>query len=69
MRETLEKLLTEQFPGVQFDFSEFRGELTISFPKDIVIELCDFLKNEPQLDFVQLEDVTAIDWADRKSVV
>ncbi|MCK6612684.1 MAG: NADH-quinone oxidoreductase subunit C [Ignavibacteriaceae bacterium] len=67
MRETLEKLLSEQFPGVQFDYSEFRGELTVSFPKEIVIELCDYLKNEPLLDFIQLEDVTAIDWAKRSN--
>ena len=41
--------------------SEFRGELTIVVPKDRIVEVCRFLKEDPELNFNLLADVCGID--------
>lgn len=67
MREKLENLLSTQFKGTEFGFSEFRDELTVTVPKEKIVEVCDFLKHEPELAFTQCVDVSAIDWAKRNN--
>lgn len=66
-KEKLIERLKEQFPNIEFVSSEFRNELTIKFNKEFVIDVCDFLKNDSELQFLFLEDITAIDWATRKN--
>jgi NADH-quinone oxidoreductase subunit C len=67
IKELIPQRLKEKFPGVNFEATEYRGELTISFDKKNVVEICKFLKEEPELEFVLCEDVTAVDWARRKN--
>lgn len=66
-KEKLIERLKEQFPNIEFESSEFRDELTIKFKKEFIIDVCDFLKNDSELQFLYLEDITAIDWATRKN--
>ncbi len=67
IKELLSQKLKEKFPETEFEFSEFRGELTVKFPKEIVLEVCKLLKTDNELEFLQCTDVTAVDWATRKN--
>jgi NADH-quinone oxidoreductase subunit C len=49
------------------EIDEFRGDLSITFDSNKIVELAQFLNNDPELQFVVCEDVTAIDWATRKN--
>lgn len=62
-KETLLSSLRSQFPNINFTIIEFKEELTIQFDKKFIIDVCDFLKNNETLSFMQCIDVTAIDWA------
>jgi NADH-quinone oxidoreductase subunit C len=58
--------LGEKFPGVEIKDSESRGDYIIEFSKENITEVCRFLKEDPELQFLLCEDITAIDWATRK---
>ncbi len=66
-KELIEQKLKERFSGENIVFTEYRDELTISFDKKNVVELCRFLKDDDELQFKLCEDITAIDWARRKN--
>lgn len=67
IQELVQSKLKEKFPQIIFNVSEYRGELTVSFDKQNVVEVCRFLKEDADLEFLLCEDVTAIDWAKRKN--
>ncbi|MCX6149103.1 MAG: NADH-quinone oxidoreductase subunit C [Ignavibacteriales bacterium] len=57
---------------LQFDKSlqlveEFRGDLSITFNPNQIVDLAFLLRDDPELHFEMCEDVTAIDWATRKN--
>ena len=56
--------LKEHFPGVVIGVTEAYGETTITVARDPIVRLCRFLRDEPSLRFVQLSDLTAVDWPD-----
>jgi NADH-quinone oxidoreductase subunit C len=62
---TLEKLKTKFADSIQ-DVIEFRGELTLIIAKGALLEICDFLKNDPDLQYNFLSDVTAVDYPERE---
>ena len=64
--ELLNNKLKERFPGLNYDITKFRDELTLSLPKQNIVEVCKYLKTEPELEYLLCEDITAIDWAKRK---
>ncbi len=66
-KEVIEQKLKEKFSVEEFQFKEYRDELTISFDKKNVVPVCKFLKEDDDLQFSLCEDVTAIDWARRKN--
>ncbi len=66
-KEKLESLLAEKFPGTDFEFAEFRGEVTVKFNKAMVVPVCEFLRDSNDLAYDQCVDVTAIDWAKKKN--
>lgn len=66
MKEKIQNRLTANLPNLQFEFSEFRDELTLQIQKQNIVEVCRILKNDDELKFIHCEDVTAIDWAKRK---
>lgn len=59
--------LKEKFPDVNFELSDYRGELTIKFDKKYIVEVCKFINSDPELLFTFCSDITAIDWATRKN--
>jgi NADH-quinone oxidoreductase subunit C len=53
--------LKARFGGQSLEASEFRNELTIVVPKERIVELCRFLKEDPELQFDLLADLCGID--------
>ncbi len=66
-KEILLKKINDQFPELKIDTTVFRDELTISFDKSFILLVCQFLKSNPELEFILCADITAIDWATRKN--
>ena len=56
----VEKLKT-RFADAAFEFSEFRAELTVVVPKEIITEVCQYLKEAPELTYDSLSDLCGID--------
>lgn len=54
--------LVEQFGQELFTVVEHRGELSVTVPRDRLVEVITFLKDEPSLRFNMLKDVCAVDW-------
>jgi NADH-quinone oxidoreductase subunit C len=65
-KDLIVKKIEENFPDTQFIIKEYMGELSFTFNKKIIVELCSLLKNNPELQFNLCEDVTAVDWARKK---
>lgn len=66
LKELIPQKLKTSFPSVDFEVSDYKDELTIKFDKKKVVEICRFLKNDSELQFLLCSDVTAVDWATRK---
>ena len=67
IKELVPQKLKEQFNEIDFDVSEYLDELTINLPKEQIVKVCQFLKDDPDLEFLLCQDITAIDWAKRKN--
>lgn len=67
LKALIPQKLKTKFPSVDFEVSDYKGELTIKFDKKFVVEICSFLKSDPELEFKFCSDITAIDWATRKN--
>src|SRR3954471_10148226 len=55
-------MLKGQFPGVKFKGAQFRGDTQIIVPKEQLVAVVTYLKNEPSLNYNMLADVTAVDY-------
>jgi NADH-quinone oxidoreductase subunit C len=67
LKELTPQKLKEKFPFVDFEVSDYKGELTVKFDKKHVVEVCTFLKSNTELEFILCSDITAVDWATRKN--
>ncbi len=61
INNTLAKL-RERFPDAIFDVYEFRGDTTVTIPRESLLDVARFLRDDPTLHFATLLDVTALDW-------
>jgi len=66
-KELIPQKIKENLPNISFEKSEYRGELTLYFNKNDIVEVCKFLKEDRELEFLLCEDITAVDWARRKN--
>ncbi len=55
--------LKEQFPDVEFGVSVFRGLTTVVVPKEELLEVMQFLRDDPACRFNMLMDIAGIDWS------
>ena len=67
LKTLIPQKLKEKFLTVDFEVSDYREELTIKFDKKNIVEVCSFLKSDPELEFFICSDITAVDWATRKN--
>ena len=61
MNEKVLERLKAKFADTAFEANEFRGELTIVIPKERIVEVCKFLKEDNELCFDLLADLCGID--------
>ena len=61
MNSSVLKSLQEKFGESILSSSEFRGELTIVVPKERIVEICRFLKEDAALCFDMLADLFGLD--------
>jgi NADH-quinone oxidoreductase subunit C len=52
--------LREKFAASVLDVKEFRGQVTVTVPRESIVEVCRFLKESLQYNL--LTDVTAVDY-------
>ncbi len=64
----VEERLRERFPDVPFQrqTGEAVRDLTIFVPVARLIEICTFLRDDPELDFAQLSWISGVDWLPRE---
>ncbi|MCS7053146.1 MAG: NADH-quinone oxidoreductase subunit C [Ignavibacterium sp.] len=67
VKELVIEKVKNQFPNYQIEFSEYLDELCLKINKENIVEICSFLKNDEDLQFLLCEDITAVDWATRKN--
>jgi len=67
VKEIILARLKTILPNIQVETSEYKDELTLHLQKKDVVDVCKVLKNESELKFIHCADVTAIDWARKKS--
>ena len=58
--------INSKYKGAILDSHDFRGDQTITVQKNVLIELFKFLRDDPELDFKFLMDLTAVDYLNRK---
>lgn len=61
MNAAILEALKSQFGDQTIETSEFRNELTIVVPKEKIVEVCRFLKEDPTLKFDLLADLSGLD--------
>lgn len=66
-KELITQRLTEKFPEIDFDITDYKDQLAISFNKQYIVTVSNFLKSQDELEFKLCEDITAVDWARRKN--
>lgn len=58
--------LAAQFPNVVQEVVHFRGEITVRVPKEQLLAILTFLRDDSDLRYNMLTDLTATDWPERE---
>jgi NADH-quinone oxidoreductase subunit C len=69
MDQTLENLglsITSALPGAVGGHEVVRGELTIAANAADIVRVATFLRDDPACQFVNITDITAVDWPGRE---
>ncbi|UCC89881.1 MAG: NADH dehydrogenase (quinone) subunit D [Anaerolineales bacterium] len=64
MSDTTFEKLRAQFPDAVLDVSEFRGDTTATITRETFLDVARFLRDEPDLQYDLLVDLTSIDRRD-----
>jgi NADH-quinone oxidoreductase subunit C len=66
--DTVVEKLASRFPGVEFHVrtGEAMRDPTIAVPVDRIVEVCTFLRDDPELDFAMLSWLGGVDWLPRE---
>jgi len=56
--------VVERFPDAVVSTGEFRGQHWVEIRLERLLEVCRFLKDDPELRYDMLLDVTAVHWPD-----
>ena len=65
--ERVEERLRVRFPDVAFrrQTGEAVRDFTLHLPAERLVEVCTFLRDDPELDFAQLSWIAGVDWLPR----
>jgi NADH-quinone oxidoreductase subunit C len=61
MNQLIVDTLRSRFPETIEAINEFRGDLTVQVKKQDIVQVCEFLKNDPALSFEMLIDLLGVD--------
>ncbi len=67
LKEKIIARLKKENENLILETSEFRGDFTIIVPTEKITDVAKILKEDEELAFDLIEDVTAIDWAKREN--
>jgi len=59
---TATEKLQAKFPDAIVDIYEFRGDTTVTVKSDLLVEICTFLRDDPETSFRYLSSVSAVDY-------
>jgi NADH-quinone oxidoreductase subunit C len=59
--------LKNTLPDSTLNVEEFRGDVTVTVKRDALLQVCTFLRDDPDYSFRFLVDVTAVDYKDKTS--
>lgn len=65
-QQKTEAKLKQEFESSIVEVSHFRDELTLLVKSDSLIDMLTSLKNDSELKYIFLTDITATDWPDRE---
>jgi len=54
--------LKTKFPDVQFYVAEFREMVTVVVPREHILKVCEFLRDEPSLRYDMLAELNGVDY-------
>lgn len=54
--------LKQKFPDIQFLVKEFRGMVTVVVPRESIVAVCSFLRDEPSLRYDMLAELHGVDY-------
>ena len=54
--------LKAQFPGTKFLVGEFRDMVTVVVPRDMIVPVCTFLRDDPALRYDMLAELHGVDY-------
>jgi NADH-quinone oxidoreductase subunit C len=57
------KMIEEKFAGQVTGTTEYAGQVAVSLKKDLIRDVCLFLRDEPSLAMDHLVDITAVDYS------
>ena len=60
--EQIARLLPERFPGAVVTVGEFRGQHWVELKPQALVEVCRWLRDDPDAAYDFLVDVTAVHW-------
>lgn len=65
--ERVEQKLRERFPEVSFERQQGEAvrDLTVYLPAESLVEVCTFLRDDPELEFALLSCITGVDYLPR----
>jgi NADH-quinone oxidoreductase subunit C len=67
LKEKIIARLKKEDENLILETSEFRSDFAIIVPAEKIVDVAKILKEDEELAFNLIEDVTAIDWARRKN--
>src|SRR6185437_1320993 len=56
------KPLKERFPDVKFLVGEFRDMITVVVPREKLLDVCTFLRDDPNLRYEMLAELNGVDY-------
>jgi NADH-quinone oxidoreductase subunit C len=64
MEENIRGFLKDRFESAVISEDNFRGDLSFRIRPDSLVDICQALFDDPDLDVKFLADITAVDWLD-----
>ena len=55
------ELLKKEFPSAVIDFHAHRGDETVVIERDLFVNICSFLRDDPRCSYELMIDLTAVD--------